>query len=410
MPSAIPLEVRRARIAVSALFLTNGALFANIVPRLPEIKETLGVDTAVYGLLLAAWPLGSFLLGLFAAPLMRRFGSAPVAAVGTVLIAIALLCAGFAPTAILFAVPMFLGGALDAIVDVGQNTHGLEVQRRFGRSIINSLHAIWSVGAVLGGAMAAGAIALSVPVPVHLAIAGVVFSTSALTAWRFCLPRTGEQSLDDTAGAAPVVPTVRPGIRTIALLAALVVIAIAGAMVEDLGSSWSTLYLSDSLGAIGAIAATGYIALIGAQFVGRMLGDRFTDRFGAVAVARAGGILIALGLGLALAFPTVPGTIIGLAAAGFGSATIVPAAMHAADEMPGLRAGSGLTFLAWLMRLGFLFAPPAVGLLAEKTDLRTALIVYPIAGAIVVLLAFTLRPRRTAASDTPNGDEERSRG
>lgn len=57
------------------------------------------------------------------------------------------------------------------------------------------------------------------------------------------------------------------------------------------------------------------------------------------------------------------------------------------------------------MRLGFLFAPPAVGLLAEQTDLRTALIVYPIAGAIVVLLAFTLRPRRVAANGTAHGDE-----
>jgi MFS family permease len=397
MPSSVPLDVRRARIAVSALFLTNGALFANIVPRLPEIKTTLGVDTAVYGLLLAAWPLGSFLFGLLAAPLMRRFGSAPVAAIGTVLIAVALLGAGLAPTAVLFAVPMFVGGALDAVVDVGQNTHGLEVQRRFGRSIINSLHAIWSIGAVLGGAMAAAAIAFRIPVPIHLAIAGALFSVSALVAWRFCLPRTVTAGADDAVPEPVVASSTRPRGRALVLLIALVVIAVAGVMVEDLGSSWSTLYLSDSLGAAGAIAATGYIALIGAQFVGRILGDRFTDRFGAVAVARAGGILIAIGLGVALAFPTVPGTIIGLAAAGFGSATIVPAAMHAADELPGLREGTGLTFVAWLMRLGFLIAPPAVGILAEQTDLRTALVVYPIAGVVVVLLATVLRPRRTDA-------------
>ena len=41
-----PLDVaaaqnRRARIAVAALFLSNGAIFANLLPRYPEIKADL---------------------------------------------------------------------------------------------------------------------------------------------------------------------------------------------------------------------------------------------------------------------------------------------------------------------------------------------------------------------------------
>ena len=118
-------------------------------------------------------------------------------------------------------------------------------------------------------------------------------------------------------------------------------IAIAGAVVEDAGSSWATLYLRDSLGAPGAIAASGYIAMVGFQFVGRMIGDRLVDRFGERAVARAGGLITAAGMGAALAFPSVPGTIAGFAAAGFGVATVVPAAMHGADQLPGLRPGPG---------------------------------------------------------------------
>ena len=43
-------------------------------------------------------------------------------------------------------------------------------------------------------------------------------------------------------------------------------------------------------------------------------------------------------MGAALAFPSVPGTIAGFAAAGFGVATLVPAAMHGADQLPGLPA------------------------------------------------------------------------
>lgn len=38
-PHYTPAQLRRARLAVSALFFTNGTIFANIVPRFPEIKH-----------------------------------------------------------------------------------------------------------------------------------------------------------------------------------------------------------------------------------------------------------------------------------------------------------------------------------------------------------------------------------
>ena len=39
-------DARRARLAVSALFLVNGALIANVLPRLPVIKASLGLSNA----------------------------------------------------------------------------------------------------------------------------------------------------------------------------------------------------------------------------------------------------------------------------------------------------------------------------------------------------------------------------
>ncbi|OSC55663.1 MFS transporter, partial [Streptomyces sp. BF-3] len=105
---------------------------------------------------------------------------------------------------------------------------------------------------------------------------------------------------------------------------ALVLIATAGTLVEDAGNSWAALYLSDALHASAALAASGFIALVGAQFIGRLIGDRLVDRFGQRAVARAGGLITAVGMGLALAVPTLPGTILGFALAGFGVATLVP--------------------------------------------------------------------------------------
>jgi hypothetical protein len=89
----------------------------------------------------------------------------------------------------------------------------------------------------------------------------------------------------------------------------------------------------------------------------------------------------------------VPATIAGFAAAGLGVATVVPAAMRAADELPGLRPGTGLTIVTWLMRAGFLGAPLLVGVVADATSLRVGLLIVPVAGVLLVLLARVLSAR-----------------
>ncbi|MGW1466704.1 MFS transporter [Streptomyces sp. NPDC002308] len=399
-----PAADRRARAAVAVLFLTNGALFANLLPRYPQIKAELGMTNAVYGLAVAAFPTGALVAGPAAGALVRRFGSARVAVAGTLLTGAGVLAAGLAGAVPLFAAALFLAGAMDAITDVAQNAHGLRVQRRYGRSIINSFHAIWSIGAVAGGLMAAGAMALDLTRGQHLTLSGLVFALAALVALRFCLPGRDDERPDGEPAHEdlPNEPT-RPAFTarrgTAYALAALVLIATAGTLVEDAGNSWAALYLSDALHASATLAATGYIALVGAQFVGRIIGDRLVDRFGQRTVARTGGLIAALGMGLALAVPTLPGTVLGFAAAGFGVATLVPAAMHEADSLPGLKAGSGLTIVSWLMRLGFLVSPPVVGLVADATSLRIGLLVVPLAGVLTVLLSGVLQPRRAAAAE-----------
>ncbi|MDT5360742.1 MAG: hypothetical protein QOC69_2504 [Mycobacterium sp.] len=377
---------RRARVAAAALFLTNGAIFANMLPRFPEIKTDLGLSNAAYGAAIAAFSAGALVSGLTAGALIRRFNSSRVGVIATLGIASFVFVAAIAPSPVLFAGALFIAGAADSVTDVAQNAHGLRVQRNYGRSIINSLHAVWSVGAIVGGLMGAAAIALHVPRGVHLAFSGAVFSVVVLIAYPFLLrgPDHDDHPAARTAGAGKI------GLGVYAVLAALVGIAIAGAAIEDAGSSWATVYLRDSLSAPAAIAAFGYIALVSFQFIGRLFGDRLVDRFGERAVARAGGLIAAAGMGAALAFPSVPATIAGFAAAGFGSATLIPAAMHGADRLPGMRPGTGLTIVTWLCRVGFLMSPIIVGVVADATSLRVGLLIVSVAGLAVVALAGVL--------------------
>ena len=391
-------QLRHARVAVALCFFLNAVLYANLVPRLPEVKADLGLSNSSLGAALAALPLGALLAGLASAPLIRRFSSARIATSGLVLLGLAVWAVAVAPNWPALAAALLVAGALDAVVDVAQNAHGLRVQRRYGRSILNGLHGIWSIGAVSGGLLGSVAAGLAIPLVVHLGVSALVFGVLALLAFRALLP--GDDDTDRDAGRdadaatdgeeTPAVPQAPGRPSAVLALAALGVLAACGAFVEDAGASWSALYLRTELAAGAAAAGLGFVALQGAMTIGRLTGDRVVDRFGQRRVVRVGGALTAAGMGWALAFPSVPTTLIGFALAGLGVATLVPAVYHAADELPGLRRGTGLAVINWLLRIGFLLSPPLIGVLADATSLRVALLSVVAAGLGALLLGRVL--------------------
>ncbi|MBF0688696.1 MAG: MFS transporter [Cellulomonas sp.] len=387
-PSAVPHAARRARGAVSAVFFVNAVLYANLVPRLPEVKDRLDLTNAELGTAIAAMPLGALAAGLLAPALIQRLGSGRVASFGLVLLAATVACLPLAPAWVVLAGLMLVAGALDSVIDVAQNAHGFRVQRSYGRSIVNAFHGLWSVGAVVGGLLGTAAAGLGVPLPLHLAVSGSVFAAVAVVAYRFMLPGPEDAERDaptEPTADAPTTPRRASG-RALLPLAALGGLAACGAFVEDAGSSWGALFLRGEVGTDAATAGLAFVALSVAMTVGRLTGDRAVDRFGQRGVALVGGAGIAAGMGLALAVPSVATTLVGFAAAGLGVATLVPAVMHAADELPGLPHGVGLTVVSWLLRVGFLVSPTVVGLVADATSLRVGLLGVVLAGLTVLAL------------------------
>lgn len=442
-----PERLRRARLGAALLFLVNGAVFANLLPRLPQIKDAFELSNSVYGFVVIAFPLGSLLAGTAPAPIMRRWGSGRTAVMGSVAIALMILLAGVSGgigggllVLLAYIVPLMLAGMLDAITDTAQNAQALDVQRAMGRSILNSMHALWSLGSVIGGLMGTAALALQAPLAVHLAISGILFSAVAVfagtrvltmeevarvrplaesSAQQDALPADGPEPAQDLPGlseqdapgvaaaahepssGAASAATASPGSagparRAVLMLLLISVVSITGVMVEDLGQNWSALYLSQVLEASATMAGLGLVALMCAQFIGRLLGDRMVDRLGHVTMARLGAVGIAAGLGLVVAAPAPAAAVAGLFLAGLGSATLVPSAYHAADLVPGLRPGTGLAVVSWLMRGAFLSLSPFVGVVSDALGLRLAFLVIPVAAVLAVLAAGHLRqPART---------------
>ena len=410
-PAAVRL--RRARIAVSALFFLNAAIYANLVPRLPDVKERLALSNAELGAAIAAMPTGSLLAGLLAPALLRRCGSAKVASFGLVALAAAIAAVPLAGSWLTLAGLLLVAGAFDAVVDVAQNAHGFRVQRAYGRSIVNAFHGLWSVGAVAGGLLGSVAVGLSVPLSLHLGVSALLFSLLAVAAHRFLLPgpEDAERTFAPADTPAPSAVARRQGRvglgrASVLSLAVLGTLAACEAFVQDAASSWSALYLRDEVGAGAAAGGSAFVALHLAMTAARLVGDRVVDRFGQRRVVRLGGVVIAAGLGLALAVPSVVTAVVGFALAGIGVATLVPAAMHTADELPGLRPGVGLTVVSWQLRVGFLVSPALIGLLADASSLRLALVSIPVVGMVILVLGRALAASAMPTPAPTTGDQQ----
>jgi MFS family permease len=385
-PSA---QARRARGASAALFFANGALFANVVPRFPDVKDGLLLSNTSFGTAIAGYGLGALVVGLLAGYLVGRWGSARIAPLSTIGISVNLVLLAVAPTWLVLAVVLFAAGSLDAVADVANNAHGLRVERSHGRSILNSLHGVWSIGAVLGGAMGAAAAGLGVPLIWHLSMAAGLFATVAVVASRFVLPGRDDT---DPAGRDPgAVGSRRPNRRGIARsVVALGLVAAMAQLMEDAGATWSAVYLREDLGAAAAVAGLGFIALQATQTFGRLVGDRLVTRYGDRAVARAGAGVAGIAMALALAVPTPVTTIMAFGAVGLGIGTLIPASLRTVNDIAGLPTGVGLTLVGTIERFAILAAPPIIGVAADAYGLRVGLLAIPLAAAVVFVLSHAL--------------------
>ena len=337
-----------------------------------------------------------------------------MAPVSTVLIAANLVLIGASPVWLALAAALFVAGSLDAIADVANNAHALRVERRYGRSILNSLHAVWSIGAVTGAAMGSLAVGLGVPVVGHLAAVAGLLALVPLAARRLLLP--GPDG-DDRPPVPPShigsrVPSALRGPgrgRLLASLAALGTIAACAQSVEDVGAAWSALYLRQDLGAAAAVGGLGFIALQTCQTVGRLLGDPAVTRFGDRTVARSGALLggCATAAALMTSSPVAPVAAFGVIGLGIG--TLIPASLRQADELPGLPPGTALTVVGTIDRIAIFAAPPVIGAVADAAGLRVGLLAMPLAMLLVVLLAGALPGRTTPASGSAAARRRRPR-
>jgi Na+/melibiose symporter-like transporter len=383
-------------------------VLASILPWYPLLVDRLGLNSWQFGLAVACYAAGSLLSSGLPAALIARFGAHRVVIGGTVLLGLAAATTAWSVNGLMMAICLLLLGCCDAIVDVAQNVVGIAVQERLQRTILSSMHALWSLGGLLSGAAATVAASSGVDMRVWLAAVAIIAVAVTILGRRLIGDGAAPRRVADSDAAGdtePASPDAEPGqgptrSKTAILLAALplAIIAICGSAVEDIANNWAGLAAVQLAGVPAASAGIAFSIVIGSQCLGRFSGDVLVMRFGAGRIARIGGGLIALG-GLGAVFAEEPVLLlIAMAALGFGSATLVPGALGAAAQLPGIGRAGGVTLVNWLMRVGFLGTSPLVGLIAAEAGLRWGLSLLVMVGVLTAVFAHRLDPPRRAES------------
>ena len=145
-------ELRTARVAVTTVFFANGALNASWAPYIPHIKSDLELSARGLGVVLLAMAFGAVAVDAGRGHPGRALRRAPDAGRGRrarLCRRCRSCCSRRRPLAL--AGVLVALGASTGVTDVAMNANGAAVEHRYGRPILSSLHAFWSIGAFAGG-------------------------------------------------------------------------------------------------------------------------------------------------------------------------------------------------------------------------------------------------------------------
>lgn len=381
---------RRAILGVALLFFVNGVVVGSWLPRLPEIRDRLGIDLDALGLTLALGGLGSLLGSSLSGVVVGGWGARRTAVTAGLAVYLFLPLVAVAPTAALLALVLAVMGFLDANADVGMNAVGVRVEEAHGRSVMTRLHGLWSLGTLIGSGVSALAVLIGVDFLTQLSIISVLGIGTALFAMRL---------IPD----AP--PRARQGARSGRLAIGLMLAGGFAVFVEGAPFDWSALYLVDVTGSGQALAGTGVIVFTAGMLIGRLAGDHIVDRFGAVPTLYSGVVVSVIAMFFVVLLQTVPAALAGFLIWGLGISAALPVLYKLAGSHRSFGEGSGLAALTVGTRLGFMAAPALIGVAATAWSLPIAIavVVSLAAAASLVAVRLTIAPPVTAGDSLPGG-------
>ncbi len=363
----VQVRYRRARWATFGGFTALGGMAYIWSTGVTEFREQIGLSGSAgdfrFGMMALsagiASAVGSFLVGFLA----DRYGPRRVVAAGAVLYPLLIIVLGQLHSWAL-AVPIIAGlGLLRGAQDTALNTHGIQVERYYRRSIMSSFHFCYSLGGFLlgmAGSWFASRFTSSAMVQwTVLGLAMLVLGSGSVV-WMLrqdeLLASESAEDAADSDGAALASPS-----SVVVLVMLGFGLLLLGSMVgENVIGDWGQEYIRRVTHSTAALAGAAVSVFIGAEAVGRLFGDKLAQTFGRTTVVFASGILAVTGLSVAYFLNTPTAALVGLATLGLGLSSIAPLMLSSAGRADPANAGRNIGIVNAIGYSGNLVSPATI--------------------------------------------------
>ncbi|MFF4837380.1 MFS transporter [Streptomyces sp. NPDC001315] len=390
--------LRRGRASLAFSFFAQGAAFALLVTRIPAIQDRYGVSDALLPAFLAAVPILAGVGSVTTEQLVKRMPPSRLLRWSQPVVLLALLGVGAGDRMVELGISLAAFGLAVGALDASMNMLGVSLQRKYGRSIMLSFHAVYSLGGIVGASLAwVGAhwhLALWVS---YLPVVAVLLPTALVgSRWYVDGDSTPEAEGSGEGGGGGLV------FKSLLPLCLVMTFAYIG---DSTVSNWSAKYLQDVLGSSEQLATVPYNVYMVTTLLGRAIGDFGVRRFGAAAVVRLGALVAAVGFAVVAGAPGAWVGMLGFTLLGLGLCVLVPQTFAAAGRLFPGASDAAIARLNIFNYVGFLVGSPLVGALGDAWNYRGAMLVP----MVLVLVTLVYARSFAAQPDRYGGGHERPR-
>lgn len=375
---------KRARLAVTATFITNGLVVGAFVARIPDIKKALEISNSTLSLCLLASSLGVFAALPVAGKLCAKYGSSPVAFYGTLAMVAAWTLQSLTLFAVWpFALTAFVAGYTLATQDVAMNSHAVTLEHQSSLRLMSVFHGMFSVGGFSGGVI--GGISSQVGISYQLQ---TLVLSSAITILAFAVRVLWLPGSNDMHELEPGTKMRRP---SIILLFGM--FGLCSTIGEGAVGDWGGVLTRETYGTTPFVSAIPYVVFSATMIIGRFSGDRLATKFGAAKVLATGGLIASIGMATGLLINSTAGAIFGWFWMGSGLSVAIPLLFSAAGSMANSRfAGQmapaqAVAMVSGISYFGFIVGPPFIGFVSDATTLHSAMFVPALLALAIVASA-----------------------
>ena len=388
--------LRRGRASLAFSFFAQGVAFALLVTRIPAIQDRYGVSDALLPAFLAAVPILAGVGSVSTEQLVKRIPPSLLLRFAQPVVLLALLGVGAGDSTVELGVSLAAFGLAVGMLDASMNMLGVSLQRAYGRSIMLSFHAVFSLGGIVGASLAWVGAHWHLALFVSYLPVVVVLLPLCLVGSRWYVDGEGTAVEEKTGGAEPIV---------FKLLLPLCLVMTFAYIGDSTVSNWSAKYLQDVLGSSEQLATVPYNVYMVTTLIGRAVGDFGVRRFGAVAVVRLGAVVAAGGFAVVAVAPGPWVGMLGFTLLGMGLCVLVPQTFAAAGRLFPGASDAAVARLNVFNYVGFLVGSPLVGALGDGWSYRGAMLVP----MVLVLVTLVYAKSFAAQPDRYGGGHERPR-